>query len=234
MQNLLDLPTAPSVKTKPLPPPVPSQRNASKCFVSPGVPLYRGLGTTPASRLTPPTLPEGVESVAEIREPWFAVHTQIQSRGPSDFALAWQLHLNGLPYYHPQAERIVVEKTQRRKKVVSLFAGYLFAAGPLAERFCLDNRDLCDSILREPRAGQIAADLLVIQGALKQDPRLKTCDIDRAGIKVRVTRGPYINQEGVTDDVKVQDGAVVRVYLHIRTMGRLTPLDLDVSDLERI
>jgi hypothetical protein len=196
---------------------------------------YSGLGTTPASRLTPPTLPEGVGSVAEIREPWFAVHTRIDMRGHSrDFAMAWQLRLAELPYYHPQAERIVLEgaRREKRKKIVSLFSGYLFAAGPKAERFCFDNQELCDCILHEPREGEIASDLLLIEASLKQNPRLQTFDIDRAGIRVRVTRGPWINKEGIVDQLKEHDGTTT-VYLRVETLGRLTPLELDISDLER-
>lgn len=199
--------------------------------------LYRGLGTTRPSHLTPPTLPEGVASVAGIHEPWFAIHSRVDLKGSRDFALAWELYLAGLPFYHPQAERIVLEgvKRERRKKIVSLFSGYVFAAGEVAEKsfWTWQEKGLADCILHEPRAGQIAADLLLIEASLKANPRLQTCEIDRKGIRVRVTRGPWINKEGVVDDLKDHDGTTT-VYLRVETLGRLTPLELDISDLERV
>lgn len=214
-------------------PPVPSTNLRQYCTATRG---YSGLGTTPPSRLPPPSLPEGIKSVAEITDGWFAVHTRIDYRGSNDAALAWALYLAGLPFYYPQVE-LWIKSGQanpiRRRKIRSLFDGYLFAAGQPAERYCRENRQLVECVLQEHRAGQIARDLSFIQVAVYENPQLTTDKLDRPGTKVRVTRGPFMHFEGEVDKLELKrDRAIVHCF--IDSMNRSVPMAFDSSDLERI
>jgi hypothetical protein len=203
----------------------------------PGVPAYRSLGTTPPSKLPPPSLPEGVPGVAAVPAdaPWFGVHTRIDLRGCRDAAAAWGLFLEGLPFYYPQAQRWIVEGSERkrRRKTGSLFAGYLFATGEAAERWCADNPDVVECLLHEPRADQLRSDLLLIEASLAQNPEVDSGGIDRPGIRVRVTRGPFMNREGTVEklDPKAEG---MRVHFTIEMLGRPVSLDLLYCDLERV
>jgi transcription antitermination factor NusG len=238
LQNVLDLPTANALRCggSPSPlPPVPPKPLRQFCTATRG---YPGLGTTPPSRLPPPSLPEGVQSVAEIAEGWFAIHSRVDYRGSNDAALAWSLFLAGIPFYYPQVQHWVmsgISNPIRRRKNRSLFNGYVFSAGDAAEKYCRDDkqRPLVECILHEHFVGQLAHDLSLIQVAVQEDPELTTDKLDRPGTKVRVKYGPFMNYEGEVDFSSVKGERVI-VHCHITFMNRSLPKEFDVSDLERI
>lgn len=193
------------------------------------------LGTTPPSKLAAPTLPEGCGSVSEIPSDWFAIHARIDG-GSRDAALAWALFLGSLPFYYPVAEIAVWEgqgeSRRRRKKRVSLFDGYVFGAGDDCRKFCRENPDLIESTISEPRKGQLRGELLIVEAALKADPRLKTRDVSMPGARVRVTRGPWMNKEGKVEPNREGNLGPTQVWLPLEIMGRLVPIAVDTSDLE--
>jgi hypothetical protein len=195
----------------------------------------RQLGTTPPSKLEAPTLPEGVTSLADIIGEWFAVHSRIDG-GSRDAAVAWAFYLAGLPFYYPVSVLTVEEGRgqwrQKRKKRVSLFDSYLFAAGPDAEKFSRDNRDLIESMIVDPHHGRLRQELLIVEESLKKNPAMKTRDISMPGTRVRIMRGAYTNFEGVVEEFDKLKPGKSKVWLLVESMGRMVPLEKDTSDLE--
>jgi transcription antitermination factor NusG len=197
--------------------------------------LLSQLGSTPPSKLAAPSLPEGVASVGAIEHEWFAVHSRIDG-GSRDAAVAWAFYLAGLPFYYPCSLETVEEGRgrwrQKRKKRVSLFDGYLFSAGKEADKFCRENRDLIEGVIVDPRHGQLRDELLIVEESLKKNPSLKTRDITMPGTKVRITRGPWRNKEGIVEDFEKLKPGESKVWVPIETMGRLVPMAIDTSDIE--
>jgi hypothetical protein len=151
--------------------------------------LLSQLGSTPPSKLAAPSLPEGVASVGAIEHEWFAVHSRIDG-GSRDAAVAWAFYLAGLPFYYP-VSLVTVEEgrgqwRQKRKKRVSLFDSYLFAAGSVAEKFCRENRELIESVIVDPHHGRLGQELLIVEESLKKNPAMKTRDMSLPGTKVLV------------------------------------------------
>lgn len=237
MQNALDTDPIQSVGLLQVPPPVRSSSQPKPVWkIPPGVSAYGGIGTTPPSKLVPPSLPEGIKSVTEIKGEWFAIHSRVDLRGTRDAAVAWSLFLSGLPFFYPQEQVWITEgkaRPLRRLKTRSLFSGYLFASGRAARNFCGENSSLIDAVLNEPREGQIERDLSLIQHAIAENPQLTTDKLDRPGTRVRVKRGPFMDFEGVVDFSLVKRDRVV-VHCFITFMGRSLPKEFDVSDLYRI
>lgn len=174
-------------------------------------------------------------SLRAIEHEWFAVHSRIDG-GSRDAAVAWAFYLGGLPFYYPCSLELVEEGRgrwrQKRKKRVSLFDGYLFAAGKEAMKFCRENRELIEGVIVDPRHGQLREELLVVEEALRKNQSLKTRDFSMPGTKVRVTRGPWQNKEGIVEDFQKLKAGESKVWVPIETMGRLVPMAIDTSDLE--
>ncbi len=198
----------------------------------------RRLGTTPPSKLPPPSLPEGISSVAGVLTdaPWFGIHTRITMRGSKDAAVAWGLYLAGLPFYFPQKIRRRVERDtgRKRKDLVSAFSGYLFAAGKLAFEWCWDNPELVECTLKEARAGTLAVDLRMVEVSIAEDPEMRSGEIDGPGILVRVISGPWEGKEGVVEKVTRSREGVTRVWFDIETLGRKVSLELPSWQLEKL
>ncbi|MBM4285619.1 MAG: transcription termination/antitermination protein NusG [Deltaproteobacteria bacterium] len=65
------------------------------------------------------------------------------------------------------------------------------------------------------------------EGALKPKPKIKF----EAGDRVQVTDGPFTNFTGVVDEVRPDRG---RVKVMISVFGRSTPVELELTQLEKI
>lgn len=211
----------------------PSKESAGLC----AFPSYRlsnpVRATQSTTRIDAPSLPESVTSVNQIEGTWLAVACAFDLRGSRDAAVAWAAYLAELPFYYPQRTGWVVRGDKRRRKRMSLFPGYVFMNGPNAEKWCRESELVID-VLHEVRQDDLRSDLALIERALQLNPGLMSTEVRSKGQRVRVTRGQFMNYEGMVEALREDRGGVVKVDVEIKFMGQTVTMEILRDDLEAV
>lgn len=211
----------------------PTKESAGQC----AFPSYRLHNPVPVTqsttRIDAPSLPESVTLVNQIQGTWLAVACAFDLRGSRDAAVAWAAYLAEQPFYYPQRVGWVIQGGKRRRKRMSLFPGYVFLAGPDADKWARESELILD-VLYEVRQDDLRGDLAVVERALQLNPALTSTEIRNKGQKVRITRGPFMNYEGIVESLREDNGGVVKVDVELKFMGKPLTMELLRDDLEAV
>lgn len=173
---------------------------------------------------TPPPLPHGVETVADLHEQWWVAHTKSRF----EKAFAWDLLHRGIGYFLPLVERVKVSGGRKRHVLAPLFPGYVFFCGSEEDRHeALATNRLCQ-VLGIPDQETIADELLAIDKVLAEKGELDPYPFAAVGRRCRITAGPFRGVEGIV----VRRSRATHLVLRVSMLGQSVSLETEPDLLE--
>ena len=144
----------------------------------------------------------------------------------------------------PESEETVEQNGKKRVRKNKLLPGYIMLEMDLPD---IGWKDTCSEIRRiqgvngfvgtdpnvrpRPITTAEARNLLQMSGDIKVDKSSKIKNSYSVGDKVKINGGPFFGSEGSIEDV---DGEKGRLRVLIPVFGRATPVDVDVSQVEKL
>ncbi len=155
---------------------------------------------------------------------WYVLHT----RPRCEKKIAAYCATLPLPYYLPL--RMERKKYQRRQVEVwkPLFPGYVFVRFRAEQKVTLLQSGQVARVLEVKDQERFAGEIEQIRKALGADPALRACQAITAGMKARITAGPFQGLEGMV--VKSRAGA--RVIINVDMIGQGVAIEVDEDMLE--
>ncbi len=174
----------------------------------------------------PPILPDGVNSLLDVRGTWYIAHTKARF----EKAFAWDLLAAGVDYFLPMIPRVRFSGGRKRTVLMPLFTSYVFFSGDAQARFrALSTHRICQVLPVTDQAAfvtELHAIELALQGKIAMDPY----PFAAIGNRVRIAAGPLMGLEGIV----VERNKLARVVLQVSVLGQGASVQIDADVLEAI
>ncbi len=172
----------------------------------------------------PPVRSPSVQSVAELRGPWWVGHTKARF----EKAFAFDLLARQIGYYLPMVERVKISGGRKRRVLLPLFTSYVFFCGDDEARYqALATNRLCQVIAVTDRS-TFVGELVSLEQALGANAKLDLHPFAALGRRCRVRAGPL---QGIVGTV-VRRNNQTRLVLQISMLMQGASLEIDTDLLE--
>lgn len=141
----------------------------------------------------PTPLPEGCETVADLRGEWWIAH--VKSR--NEKAFAFDLARKGVGYYLPMQEKETYSGGRRRRNLYPLFTSYVFFCGTPEDRVKAFETNRVANVLPVEDQDGFVRELTTIESAIAAGERVEIVEQLPVGQRVEVTRGPFAGTIGL-------------------------------------
>ena len=172
----------------------------------------------------PPMLPDGVDSLVDLKGNWWVAHTKSRF----EKALAWELLACEIPFFLPMIERTALWGGRRRKVLSPLFPSYVFFCGDAEDRQRVFRTNRICETLPVLQRERFVSELDAIRRTLACKHQLTLYPFAAVGKHCRVAHGPMRGIEGII----VRQNGTIRVVLQVSILGQGAALEIDANMLE--
>lgn len=174
----------------------------------------------------PPMLPDGVNSLNEMKGTWWVAHTKSRF----EKAFAWDLVHRSMGFFLPMVQKSQISGGRKRTVLMPLFPSYVFCCGSEEDRYtALTTNRLCQTISVADQA-VLVKQLEALRIALGEKAELNLYPFAVAGHRCRIKAGPLLGIEGTV----VQRSRISRVVLEVSILGQGAAVEIDADFLESV
>jgi len=159
-------------------------------------------------------------------DPWHVLHTRSRQEKAVERALAGQ----GIEVFLPTVNRTMFYGHRKRTVQTPLFSGYVFMRGDADATYAAINTRRIARIVPVIQQERFVHEITQIRLTLEATDAFFPSPYLEVGTRVRVSRGPLKDVEGVVELRRFPN----RLVLQIQTLGRATGLEIDADLLEPI
>jgi transcription termination/antitermination protein NusG len=172
----------------------------------------------------PSMLPATVRTIGDLKGDWWVAHTKSRN----EKALAHDLAGEGIGYYLPMRERVMMSGGRKRRLMYPLFTSYVFFCGGVDERYRVMVTGRVCQVIPVANRSQFVSELTDVERALASNCELEMHPFAVVGRRCRVRAGPW---EGVSGTV-IRRNNRARLVLWVSMLGQGASLEIDTDLLE--
>lgn len=173
--------------------------------------------------------PCGIPDVESVVGTWWVAQTKPQQ----EKNLAADLGAAGVDFFLPLVLRNSHKRGKREAVEVPLFPLYVFFAGGPYVRHAAVTTHRTTSILAVVDQAKFVRQLRGVQIAIGENPKLGLWPKTPTGSRARVTRGPFLGQEGIVEAIR-ENAANVRLILRLDVLGASTAVEMPAEYVEPV